>query len=421
MGDTSGSLAARSTWTHALKGAFVPAAILLMAAGIVWIVTTNWNRWTSEQTEQKTDDAYLRADLTPLSTKVSGLVASVEVSDYQAVKAGDLLVRLRDEDFRAQVQQAEAGVAAGEAALVDNQRQKDLQEARIAQAAAGISAAQAEIAAATAGVEAAASAIANASSGRDAAKAIAERARLERSRQEALLATESATRQKVEQVVADEERARAQLASAETEIASAGAQKNSREAERTRAVAGLEKAEAELQAQQRQRAVLDAQELQLRADLNAKRAKLALAGADLGYTRIVAPESGIVGERKVLPGQMVNPGTEVISLVQSDPWVQANFKETQVRHMHAGDPVEIRIDAFPGVVLTGKVDQVSPASGSQFALLPPDNATGNFTKIVQRIPVKIVLDAGQPDVRRMRPGLSVIATVRTSGGAGAGR
>ena len=172
---------------------------------------------------------------------------------------------------------------------------------------------------------------------------------------------------------------------------------------------------AELEAQKRQRAVLDSQELLLRADLNAKRASLALAQTNLGYTRIIAPESGIVSERKVRPGQLVSPGTQVISLVQSEVWVQANYKETQVRHIRAGDPAEIRVDAFPGVTFRGKVDQVSPASGSQFALLPPDNATGNFTKIVQRVPVKIVLDPGQANAERLRPGLSVIATVRTNG------
>jgi membrane fusion protein, multidrug efflux system len=119
----------------------------------------------------------------------------------------------------------------------------------------------------------------------------------------------------------------------------------------------------------------------------------------------------------VLPGQMVNPGTQVISLVQDDAWVQANYRETQVRRMHPGDSASIRVDAFPGLVLSGKVDHLSPASGSQFALLPPDNATGNFTKIVQRVPVKIVLDKGQPGLDRLRAGLSVIATVHTNGGA----
>jgi membrane fusion protein (multidrug efflux system) len=162
--------------------------------------------------------------------------------------------------------------------------------------------------------------------------------------------------------------------------------------------------------------VLDSQELLLRADLNAKNAALTLAQTNLGYTRITAPESGIVSERRVRPGQLVSPGTQVISLVQSEVWVQANYKETQVRHIHPGNQAEIRVDAFPGLILRGRVDQVAPASGSQFALLPPDNATGNFTKVVQRVPVKIVLDdPGQPTAGRLRPGLSVTATVRTNG------
>ena len=115
------------------------------------------------------------------------------------------------------------------------------------------------------------------------------------------------------------------------------------------------------------------------------------------------------------PGQLVSPGTQVISLVQRDVWVEANYKETQLRHIRAGDPAEVRVDAVPGAIFRGRVDQVSPASGSQFALLPPDNATGNFTKIVQRVPVKIVLDGGQAGAERLRPGLSVVATVRTNG------
>jgi membrane fusion protein (multidrug efflux system) len=388
-----------------------------MAGGIIVLITGNWNKWTSERARQTTDDAYVRADLTPLSTKVAGLVAAVTVSDYQPVKAGDLLVRLRDDDFRAQVQQAEAGVLSGTDALVNNQRQKELQDARIAQAAEGIRAAEAEISAAQAGVDAAKSAIANAHSVIDAAKADVERTRLERRRQEALIAVESATRQKVEQAVADEQRFRAQLASRQDDLNAAAAQLASREADMARARAHLGSAKAELEAQKRQRGVLDAQELLLHADLKSKKAALALARINLDYTRVTAPENGIVSERKVRPGQLVSPGTQVISLVQRDVWVQANYKETQVRHMHPGNPAEIRVDSFPGVTLTGKVDQVAPASGSQFALLPPDNATGNFTKIVQRMPVKIVLDPGQPIAGLLRPGLSVIATVHTNGAA----
>jgi membrane fusion protein (multidrug efflux system) len=346
---------------------------------------------------------------------VAGLVATVRVSDYQSVKAGELLVELRDDDFRAQVQQAEAAVAAGKEALINNQRQKELQDARIVQAEAGIGAAQAEIGAAEAGVDAANSMIANSKSTIDAAKAEVQRTSLERRRQEALMAAESATRQKLEQVVAAADQFNSQLASREADLGAATAQLASRQADLARARAHLDSTRAELEAQKRQRAVLDSQELLLGADLNAKKANLALAEVNLGYTRIAAPENGIVSERKVLPGQLVGPGTQVISLVQKEVWVEANYKETQLRHMRAGDLAEIRVDAFPGLIFRAKVDHLSPASGSQFALLPPDNATGNFTKIVQRVPVKIVLDPGQTEAERLRPGLSVIATVRTNG------
>jgi len=404
-----------AAWAQRLKQWLVPAVILLMAAGIVFLIAGNWNTWASERAAQETDDAYLRADLTPLSTKVAGLVASVAVSDYQPVKAGDLLVQLRDDDFRAQVQQAEAAVLSGEDALINNQRQKELQDAHVTQADDGIRAAEADIAAAEAGIEAAKSAVASARSGIDGVKADVERTLSERQRQEALVATESATRQKLEQAVADEERYRAQLASREADLAASTAQLTSRQADLARARAQLGSKKTELEAQKRQRAVLDSQELLLRADLDSKRASLALARINLGYTRVTAPETGIVSERKVRSGQLVSPGTQVISLVQSDVWVQANYKETQVRHIRGGDLAEVRVDAFPGVTFRGKVDHVSPASGSQFALLPPDNATGNFTKIVQRLPVKIVLEPGQATASRLRPGLSVIATVRTNG------
>ena len=418
MHDSTDSVKQSSSWAQRFKQLLVPTTILLMAGCIVLLIAGNWNTWASERVAQETDDAYLRADLTPLSTKVAGLVATVAVSDYQAVKSGDLLVQLRDDDFRAQVQQAEAGVAAGEDALINNRRQKELQDARVVQADEGILAGEADITAAKAGIEAAHSAITNARSGIDATEADVERTLSERRRQEALIATESATRQKLEQAVADEQRFRAQLASREADLSSATAQLASRQADLARAHARLGSTKAELEAQKRQRAVLDSQELLLRADLDSKRASLSLARTNLGYTRIVAPASGIVSERRVRTGQLVSPGTQVISLVQSDVWVQANYKETQVRRLRAGDQAEIRVDAFPGVIFRGKVEHVAPASGSQFALLPPDNATGNFTKVVQRVPVKIVLDAGQANAERLRPGLSVIATVRTTNGVG---
>jgi membrane fusion protein (multidrug efflux system) len=369
-----------------LKQWLIPTLIFLMAAGILLAIIGNWNSWGSERAEQETDDAYVRADLTPLSTKVSGVVAKVFVDDYQTVKAGDLLVQLRDDDFRAQVAQAEAAVEAAKAALEDNRRQKDLQDAKIDRARTGIELAKAQISAAQAAI--------------DATKADVDRTSAERARQEALIATESATHQHLEQAIADEQRFRAMVLA--------------RQADLEQAKASLANNQTAVVAEMRSRAVLDSRDAQLFADLHGKQASLDAAKTNVDYTRIVAPENGVVGERKVRPGQMVSPGTQVLSLVQADAWVQANFRETQVRHMHPGALAEISADAFPGVSLKGKLVQISPASGSQFALLPPDNATGNFTKIVQRVPVKIVLDQGQPVAQRLRPGLSVIARVRTN-------
>src|ERR1700722_753383 len=201
-----------------IKQWIVPGLILTMALAIVAVIAGNWNAWASEKAAQETDDAYTRADLTPLSTKVAGLVATVAVSDYQSVKTGDLLVQLRDDDFRAQVHQAQAGAASGEAALINNQREKELQDARIVQAGENILAAEAQIKAADAGIEAANSAIANARGGIDGSRAEVERTQLERRRQEALIATESATHQKLEQAVAEQERNQATLASREADL-----------------------------------------------------------------------------------------------------------------------------------------------------------------------------------------------------------
>jgi membrane fusion protein (multidrug efflux system) len=413
-----------------------------MAAGIFFGITGGWNRWVGGRTTQRTDDAYLRADITPLSTRVSGTVAQVDVTDYQRVKAGDLLVQLKDDDFKAQVAQAEAGVAAAQAALVNNAKQKELQASKIEQAQAGIQAASAEIAQAGAAIEAAKADVANAQAGVDSAEAKipdsqaaiagaqadAEQTLLERTRQEALVSLGSATKQNLEKVVANQERYAATLKSRKAELAQtralvesqraglakAQAQVALRQAEQQQARAQLSSRSAELDAQNKQRAVLDAQEQQLQADLNAKEEALKVAQTNLDYTRIVAPTDGIVGERKVRVGQLVSPGTQVISLVDNTIWVQANYEETQLTNVAKGDSAEITIDTFPGVVLRGHVEEISPASGSQFALLPPDNATGNYTKIVQRIPVKIVLDPNPAMAEKLRPGMSVIAEIRTT-------
>ena len=370
----------KSTWLKVVT----PTLVVLLAAGLVVTITRNWNAWEGGRIEQVTDDAYVRGDLTPLSTKVAGIVQDVKVSDYQQVHKGDLLVELEDKDYLAQVAQANAAVEAAKAAIENNRRQRELQDSRIARALAGVDEANAQIAAAQ--------------DGKEAVRADVVRTQEERKRQEALFQTQSSTQQKVEQVVADEQRFAAQFAS--------------READLEQAKALLHSNELAVEAERRAKAVLESQDLQLIADLHAKEDSLTVAEVNLGYTKIAAPGDGTVGERQVRPGQLVSPGTQVIAFVSNIKWVQANYRETQLTNVKVGDPAEIRIDEYPGQVFHGKVIEIAPASGSQFALLPPDNATGNFTKVVQRIPVKIALD--DPNIATaLRPGLSVIATVRT--------
>jgi membrane fusion protein (multidrug efflux system) len=362
----------------------VPALALVLAAALVVTITRNWNAWEGGRIEQVTDDAFVRGDVTPLSTKVAGIVKEVRVSDYQQVQKGDLLVALEDDDYSAQVAQAVAAVEAAKAAIENNRRQRDLQDARIERALAGIDQANAEINAAE--------------SGEEAVRADVVRTQKERKRQEALLLTSSSTQQKVEQVVADEQRFAAQLSAREADLAEARA--------------ALQSNERAAEAERRTKSVLESQDLQLIADLHAKEAALAVAKVNLGYTRIAAPENGTVGERQVRVGQLVSPGTQVIAFVSNTKWVQANYRETQLTNMKVGDQAELRIDTYPGKVFSGRVIEIAPASGSQFALLPPDNATGNYTKVVQRIPVKISFDDASAAMA-LRPGLSVIATIRT--------
>jgi membrane fusion protein (multidrug efflux system) len=358
--------------------------VVILAAAVLITITRNWNTWEGGKAEQVTDDAYVRGDLTPLSTKVAGIVRAVDVADYQQVHKGDLLVELQDDDYRAQVDQAVAALAAARAGIEENLRQRELQDTRIAKAEAGIEQARAQIAAAEAGKEA--------------AQAELIRARSERKRQEGLYQSHSTTEQTLEAAVAGEGNVSGQFAS--------------RDADLNQARTMLRSSEIAAEAERRSKAVLESQEMQLQADLRAKQAGLAANSVNIGYTKIFAPGDGTVGERQVRPGQLVSPGTQVIWFVARTKWVQANFRETQLTNVKVGDTAELRIDEYPGQLIRGNVVEIAPASGSQFALLPPDNATGNFTKVVQRVPVKIALEDSD-FATKLRPGISVIATVRT--------
>jgi membrane fusion protein (multidrug efflux system) len=369
------------------RAVIIPVVTLGVAAVLLFTIRGCWTTWEGGSAEQKTDDAYVRADLTPLSTRISGTVKKLDVGDYEAVKPGQLLVQLDDDDYRAVLEEAKAALAGAQAELEDNQAAKRIQDAQIENAESGIAQATAAVNAAKAGVTS--------------VQPDVERTELERKRQEALLAGKATTHQQLEQAVADADRYSGTLASQQAALA--------------RAEAGLASSRAMLETAKRQRAALDTKDDVYRADIQAKRAAIIVASVNLGYTQIVAPAEGAVGERHVQEGQLVAPGMQVIDLVRGDVWIQANYKETQLTNIQKGDVADITIDTFPGVVLHGKVAEISPASGSQFALLPPDNATGNFTKVVQRIPVKIVLDPGHPLQGRLRPGFSAVVTIHASG------
>ncbi len=332
---------------------------VLLAGGLAAVVMVNWNRWVGARGAQWTDDATAVADLTPLSAQVAGHIAAVLVGDFQDVRAGDLLAQIDAAPFRAQVDQAEANVAGANAAIANLQAQERLQ-------AANIAAAQAQL---------------------EGSRATAVRNGLEAGRQRQLLATRIAgTEQAVEQ--AD---AAAKLADAQ-----------------------VMQAAANVEATQRQLDVQRSQEAQLAASLKAAEATRDLARINLGYTEIRSPIDGMVGQRRVYPGEYVAVGSQVIAVVPlHHVYIIANYKETQLTNLQIGQPATIRVDTFPDVVLHGHVGSWSPGTGSQFALLPPDNATGNFTKVVQRLPVRIDLDDDGGLGDRLRPGMSVEATIHT--------
>jgi membrane fusion protein (multidrug efflux system) len=369
------------------RALIVPVVVLVVAAALLFTIKGCWTSWEGGHAEQRTDDAYVRADLTPLSTRISGTVRKMEVGDYQAVQPGQLLVQLEDQDYAAGLAEAKAALAGAQAQLEDNHAAKGIQDVTVQNAETGVAQAEAAVNSAKAGVSA--------------VQPDVEHTELELKRQQALLSSKATTHQELEGAVANADRYRGLLAS--------------RQADLDRAQASLNSSRAVLEAQKRQRAALDTKDAVYRADIQAKKAAIIVSEVNLGYTRIVSPAAGAVSERHVQEGQLVAPGMQVVDLVRGDVWIQANYKETQLTNMQQGDVADITIDTFPGVVLHGKVAEISPASGSQFALLPPDNATGNFTKVVQRIPVKIVLDPGHPLQGRLRPGFSAEVTIHTSG------
>jgi len=423
----------------------VPALVLALAFGLWYLFAFNWGNWEASRTTQITDNATVQADVIPLSTKAVGIVETVNIHDFQTVKEGDVLVTLRSSDVQATVAQAQAGINSAQEALNNIRLQKQQQEDRIRQAQLGVEVAQADlnmaqiglsnvkndIASARIGIETASDDVRNSEAGIEAVSADVERTTQERSRQENLFKAQATTKQRLEVVTADYERAAATLKGRQLDRAKAQALVRVRQQDLSKAqnlervrAQDLRKAQEQLRARHndlsiafKQLEILNGQERQLQEDLKAKQAGLTIANTNLDYTRILAPRDGVVGEVKVKPGQQLGPGAQVASLVSTEIWVIANFKETQIANMKEGDSVEIIIDAFSGTTVKGRVASVSPASGSEFSLIPPENASGSYTRVTQRVPVKIVFEPNQSVIGRLRPGMSATVSVKT-GGAG---
>ena len=338
-------------------------AVFVVALVILVIILTRWNTWQGGAGWHATDNAYLQSDVTPVSVRVAGYVRRVPVQDFQRVQAGQLVAEIADDDYRAAVALAQANLKAAEAQLGTLAAQQTLQRANVAAARAVVGSTSANLA----------------QNARDAA------------RQRQLIAIGSSSVEAAERLSTAREQLTAQLL----------------------------QNRAQVEAAERQIDVLKAQGAQAAAAVEAQKANLRNAEINLGYTHVVAPEDGVLGQRQIRPGQYAAVGGQITTLTPLPRvWVVANFKETQLTHMAVGDRAEIRVDTFPGHVLRGHVQAFAPGSGSQFTLLPPDNATGNFTKVVQRVAVKIQIDDADGLGDRLRPGLSVVARVNARDGRG---
>ncbi|MGY4476452.1 membrane fusion protein (multidrug efflux system) [Bradyrhizobium sp. USDA 3364] len=340
------------------RGTIKRAALGLAALiGIGVAADFGYDYVTTGRYLESTDDAYVKADSTIIAPKVSGYIAKVLVTDNQPVKAGQLLAQIDDRDYRTALGQAKADVDAADASVRNLDAQLELQQPIIDQSTADVGAAEANL----------------------------KFAQEEQTRYDGLMKSGSGTIQRAQQT----------------------------DAALRASTAQLQHAKSALSAAQRKVDVLTTQRAQATAQVDRARAVEQQAELNLSYTKITAPVDGTVGARTLRVGQYVQAGTQLMAVVPLDAvYVIANFKETQLTHVRNGQPVELTIDSFRDTTLKGHVDSLSPASGLEFALLPPDNATGNFTKIVQRVPVKIVLDDHNL-TGLLRPGMSAIPTVNT--------
>jgi membrane fusion protein (multidrug efflux system) len=305
---------------------------------------------------ESTDDAYVGGDITVIAPKVAGFIDRVAVTDNQPVRPGDLLVKLDDKDYVAALDRAQAAVDAQRATLANLDATRRLQSAVIEQARAGVTAADAEL----------------------------RRARDDEERFRDLSAHAAASIQTYQKAAADYQQAGAQV----------------------------QKSRAVVEAAEREYDVIDTRKRQTLAALAEADANVNIAQLNLSYTQLRSPIAGIVGNRSARTGAYAAVGTQLISVVpDSGLWIDANFKESQLQHMHPGQHVKVTADVLPGHEFIGHVASLAPATGAEFSVLPAENATGNFTKIVQRVPVRVLLDGDASTLGRLRPGLSVSVAV----------
>ena len=335
--------------------------VVLLAIIAALVLFIDW--WRNGRFIEHTDDAYVGADTTVMSARVPGYITQVLVKDNQQVHAGDVLVRLEDRDYRAALAKAESAIAVQQATLINLDATRQLQLAVIAQSRAGVDASSAET-----------------------ARAKEDQTRYDNLAQKAAVSKQS------------EERATAEY---------------------KEAIALGHKADATVEAAQRQLAVIDSQKLQVKAALDAASAERDIALLNLEYTVVKAPVDATVGNRHARVGAYASTGQQLLALVPaSGLWIDANFKEDQLAKMRAGDAATIKADAVPGHEFHGTLLSLAPATGAQFSVLPAENATGNFTKIVQRVPVRIELNGSDADFGALRPGLSVEVSIDTRGSNG---
>lgn len=425
------------------RPAFLLAAAVVLVIGLIVGV----RYWLYSRSHESTDDAFINGRVVQLSPKVTGSVAKVYVADNQQVKEGDLIAELDARDFEARLEQARASLQAGLAQQRQAQTGVELTRANtranvqqasavVQQARSGVQTAQASATAERTRVAQAAAAISTAEAGArqaraqvSAAEAEAQRASADVERYQALYEKDEISRQRLDQAIATARTANAQLEAARQRVSAAEAQVAEARSAQTTAAENARRAATQIGGAQagvgealgrlaqantapQQVAVSEAQVQTAGANIEQLRAAVTQAELELSYTKIYAPESGRVTRKAIEEGVVVQAGQPLMALVTGEVWVTANFKEDQIGKIRAGEPVEITVDAYPGKVFRAHVDSIQAGTGSAFSLLPAENATGNYVKVVQRVPVKIVFDEAADQNHMLAPGMSVVPEVR---------